>query len=161
MKIIDNKGKLFGLINIIDLTVLLILVLLVGFGVSKTLNTNTTIVNKTQKVQYKIEINRVRDITVDAIEVGETLKEFKKNIVIGKIVSKDVENAIDIVKTSDGKIVEAEIPNKYKITLTIECDANVTNTLISTNGEELLVGKSLFIRGSKFFTSGVMVGVEQ
>ena len=159
MKIIDNKGKLFGLINIIDLTVLLLIILLVGFGVNKTLHKNPTIVNKTQKIEYKIEINNVRNITNDAIEVGEPLKEFKKNIVIGKIISKDVENAIDLVKTSDGKIVEAPIPNKYRITLTLECDANVTNTLISTNGEELMVGKSLFIRGSKFFTSGVIVGV--
>lgn len=161
MKIIDNKGKLLGLINLIDLTVLLLIILLVGFGITKTLNTNSTIVSKTQKLEYKIEINAVRDITVKAIEVGETLKEFKKNIVIGKIISKDTEDAKETVRTSDGRIVEATIPNKHRITLTVECDANVTDTLISTNGEELLVGKSLFIRGSKFLTSGIIVGVEK
>ncbi len=35
MKIIDNKGKLFGLINIIDLAVILIFVLLIGGGVKR------------------------------------------------------------------------------------------------------------------------------
>ena len=77
MKIINEKGKLFGIINIIDLIVLLVIVLLVGGGV-KRMNKKPAVVAETKKALITIEVSDIRTPTVDGIVVGEPLYHYDK-----------------------------------------------------------------------------------
>lgn len=95
MKIIDKRGRLFGLINIIDLFISIMLIVLIGFGAYKVLKVNPTVAVNTQKVTMVYFIQEVRDVTFNAIEEGEIAKDYDKNTVYGKIVKKEAFPAKD------------------------------------------------------------------
>ena len=91
MKIINEKGKLFGIINIIDLGVILIIALLIGGG-AKRMKKNPGITAETKKALITIEVSDVRTPTVDGIVIGDPLYHYDKGEKIGDIVDKKVEN---------------------------------------------------------------------
>ena len=159
MKIIDDKGKLFGLINIIDLFISIMLILLIGFGAFKVLRVNPTVAVNTEKVTMVYFIQEVRDVTLNAIEEGEIAKDYDKNTVYGKIVKKEAFPAKKMVETADGKVVEAEVPNRYDVKVYIEGDAVVSKTGIYMGSQELRIGYTAAIKGKKFGTRGFIYDV--
>jgi len=159
MKIIDEKGRLFGFINIIDLFISIMLIVLVGFGAYKVFRVNPTVVVNTQKVTMVYFIQEVRDVTYNAIEVGEIAKDYDKNTVYGKIVKKEALPARKMAETADGRFVEAEIPNRYDVKIYIEGDAVVSRTGIYMGGQEVRVGYITSVKGKKFGTRGFVYDV--
>ncbi len=159
MKIIDEKGKLFGIVNIIDLFISLMLIVLIGFGAYKVLKVNPTVVVNTQKVTMVYFIQEVRDVTYNAIEVGETAKDYDKNTVYGKIVKKEALPATKMVSTADGKVMEAEIPDRFDVKIYIEGDAVVSKTGVYMGGQEVRVGYTASVKGRKFGTRGFIFDV--
>lgn len=154
MKIIDKRGRLFGLINIIDLFISIMLIVLIGFGAYKVLKVNPTVAVNTQKVTMVYFIQEVRDVTFNAIEEGEIAKDYDKNTVYGKIVKKEAFPAKKMVETSDGRVVEAEIPGKYDVKIYIEGDAVVSKTGIYMGNQEVRVGYNAAVKGRKFGVRG-------
>lgn len=159
MKIIDEKGRLFGFINIIDLFISIMLVVLIGFGAYKVFRVNPTVAVNTQKVTMVYFIQEVRDVTYDAIEVGEIAKDYDKNTVYGKIVKKEALPAKKMAETSDGRFVEAEVPNRYDVKIYIEGDAVVSRTGIYMGGQEVRVGYITSVKGKRFGTRGFVYDV--
>lgn len=159
MKIIDEKGRLFGFINIIDLFISIMLVVLIGFGAYKVFRVNPTVAVNTQKVTMVYFIQEVRDVTYDAIEVGEIAKDYDKNTVYGKIVKKEALPAKKMAETADGRFVEAEVPNRYDVKIYIEGDAVVSRTGIYMGGQEVRVGYITSVKGKRFGTRGFVYDV--
>lgn len=159
MKIIDEKGKLFGIINIIDLFISIMLIVLIGFGAYKVFRVNPTVAVNTQKVTMVYFIQEVRDVTFNAIEEGEIAKDYDKNTVYGKIVKKEALPAKKMVSTADGRVIEAEIPNRYDVKVYIEGDAVISKTGIYMGGQEVRVGYNAAIKGRKFGTRGFVFDV--
>ncbi|MCK9217452.1 MAG: DUF4330 domain-containing protein [Firmicutes bacterium] len=159
MKIIDEKGRLFGFINIIDLFISIMLIVLIGFGAYKVFKVNPTAVVNTQKVTMVYFIQEVRDVTYNAIEVGEIAKDYDKNTVYGKIVKKEALPAKKMAETADGRFVEAEIPNRYDVKIYIEGDAVVSKTGIYMGGQEVRVGFATSVKGKRFGTKGFVYDV--
>ncbi|KGG80517.1 hypothetical protein Y919_05630 [Caloranaerobacter azorensis H53214] len=160
MKIIDNKGRIFGLINIIDLTVLLIFVLLIVGGGYKLSKSKPNVVAEGQKVLVKLEISNVRKPTVDGIEEGAILYHYDRGQVFGKIVEKKVKNFKEAVTTSDGKIVMADVPGKYVIDLTVEADAVITDQVIIVGGEHTRIGTQFRLKNKNVAVFATVLGIE-
>src|SRR5690554_1165418 len=89
MKIINEKGKLFGLINIIDLAVVMILGLLVVGGAMR-MKSKPIVVSETSKAYITYEVQDIRMVSVDNIEVGDPLYHYDKGDFVGTIVEKEV-----------------------------------------------------------------------
>ena len=139
MKIIDDKGRLFGIINIIDLFISILLIVLIGFGAYKIFRVNPTVAVNTQKVTMVYFIQEVRDVTYNAIEEGEIAKDYDKNSVYGKIIKKEALPAKKMAETADGRFVEAEIPNRFDVKIYIEGDAVISKTGVYMGGQEVRV----------------------
>lgn len=159
MRIIDEKGKLFGIINIIDLTVLLIIVLLVGGGIKRA-KTKPELITETKKALITVEVSEIRKPTVDALVVGDSFYHYDKGVLLGKIVDKKVEPYKEAVESGDGKWVLAEVPEKYVVKLTIEADAKVTPDLVSVEGEHIRVGTQFRLKNKKVAIFGTILDVE-
>ncbi|EOC99537.1 DUF4330 domain-containing protein [Caldisalinibacter kiritimatiensis] len=160
MKLIDDKGKVFGIINVIDLTVLLILILLVVGGGYKVLNSQPQVVNKSENVVVKVEISGVRKPTVDGIKVGDFLYHYDRGNLFGKIVDKKVENYKEEVPTSDGKIVLADVPNKYRVILTVESSATITDQVTIIGGEHTRIGTQYRLKNKNVAVFSTVLGIE-
>ena len=159
MKLIDEKGRLFGLINVIDLFVLTMIVCLIGFGGYKMLRVNPRIATENKDAVIKLLITDVRDVTVNAIAEGETTRDFDKNTLLGTIVKKEVKNTTKQVTTSDGRIVEAEVPGKFDVMFHIEGKATISNNTILMGNQDIRVGKQLGIKGLKYAVRGTVMDI--
>jgi len=160
MKIIDNRGRLFGLINIIDLFITIILIALIGFGAYKVLKVNPTVAVDTEKITMVYMFQEVRDVTYNAIEEGEIAKDYDKNSVYGKIVKKEAMPATRLVNTDDGRVVEAPIPGRYDVKIYIEGDAVISNTGVYMGNQEVRIGSPLGgIKGKKFAVKGFVYDI--
>ncbi len=161
--IINEKGKLFGKINIIDLSVILILVLSVaaivykfGFSAHKEAGvTDTTL-------HYEFKIKAVRQMSVDCLKVGDEMTDWETGTPIGKIVDKRVEQAVEFVNMADGSLgVEQPIPNKFDVYLTIECDARVTEDGYYLNGTRQITHfEDLLIYNRDIDVNGTVIEIQ-
>lgn len=158
MKIIDNKGRLFGIINVIDLAVILIFATILIFGISRmTKNTATSRETKTAIVTY--EISDVREVTVNNINVGDSLYHYDKGTYIGTIVSKDVQNYKDETD-SNGTWYNSDVPGKYNVIIEVEAQIEETDQYYLVGGEQTRVGNQFRLKNKNFTSFGTCFGVE-
>ena len=101
-------------ISVIVLVLILILATVVKFGNYNKTNDETA---KIDTIDYKIKISNVRNYTVDAFVIGDTVYDNQTNVEIGKIIEKEVTDAKGYEITKNGKIVETKVPNKYDLPL--------------------------------------------
>lgn len=158
MKIIDNKGRLFGLINILDLAVLIIVLGILVFGFSR-VNKNTVAKKETKTAEITYEIKKVRQVTVDAINVGDPIYHYDKGTYIGKIISKDVKPFSEEVEY-EGKYVMAEVPERYVVTIVVQADIEETDQYYLAGGEQSRVGAEFRLKNKEFASWGTIMNIE-
>jgi len=159
MKIINEKGKLFGIINIIDLIVIVVLALLITGGVKRVKTTRPDMVSETKKATVTIEISEIRNATVEGLAVGDPIYHYDKGNYFGKIVDVKVEPFKEAVE-SDGKWVNREVPEKYVATLTVEAEAVETPDVVIIGGEQTRIGHQFRLKNKKVAVFGTILGVE-
>ncbi len=132
--IIDKKGKLFGKINIVDLCVVVVIIIgICGVVFTKTkLDNEKILANKDEmliktsseldKLEVKLELVEVRDVTRDAIVVGDEVYLTANDKVIGTIVRVESEPSSHHVTSNDGTVYMAQIPDRYDVTMVMEVD---------------------------------------
>ena len=143
---IDNKGKLFGKINIIDFIVVLIIAIAVILSAIKfNINPVKNNVNETT-FQYTLEVKGVRNFTVDAFQKGDLIYEGKTENLLGTIVDIKTTHAQKYLADATGEIVLAEVPEQYDLSLTIECNGVKSDKGLETpTGEKISLNKTINI----------------
>ena len=116
-KIIDEQGKLFGLINLFDLGLIIILLLL-GIKVLSDYRPAPLDLSERQ-VAVGLAVKNVPAYLADNIKVGQDLFLDGSNIYLGKIYTKRVGPA-EILVTENGKIVVAESPRNVDLRLELK-----------------------------------------
>ena len=161
MKIIDSNGRLFGKINILDLLIIVCVIVLL-FSVKVKYDKSPSQMSSDKKIVYTVEIEDVRQPTVDAIyekQKNVTDKETKKNL--GKIIDIKPVNAKESVKLTDGtyKVVEKE--DKFDVTLTLEVSGTETyDNYFTSTGKKLIVGENISIHNKKVVVNGMIKSIE-
>lgn len=152
MKIIDRQGKLFGVINILDLFLILILIGAGIFAASKFLGTGDEGILTTgekQTVTYKLYNSAEHSFVIDRIKPGAVIRNADNNQVIGQVLDIEKYPGKTYLATADGEMVLSEVPNKYESIITIRTTEAVGSTP-SVGGVNLLVGNRLRIKGADF-----------
>lgn len=158
MKIVNEKGKLFGLINIIDLAVVLILALIIVGGVSR-FRTKPIIANDDSNAVITFEVKDIRMATVENINVGDPLYHYDKGGYIGDISSVKVEPYMEPVEL-DGKWVNAEVPEKYVAIFTVEGEVRDNPDFIVSGGEQTRIGVEFRVKNKKIGLFATVVKME-
>ena len=134
--LLDEKGRLFGKISVVDIGVLLLIFALLGgiyyryFAVDK--NNSAA---KFDTLEYTVVLAEgVRQQSVDAIEIGANIYDAKTDTPMGKIVSKEVIPAVEQLTKADGTIVMAEKPERFNVRITIQVPGNETKYGFRANG---------------------------
>lgn len=159
MKIIDEKGKIFGLINIIDLAVLLILVLLVGGGL-KRMGKGPMSMGKTKPATITVEVPNIKENTVDAIFIGDPIYHYDKDQQFGKIVDKKVEPYKEPAKDGNGNTIMKEVPGKYTVILTVESEVEEDPNAIMVGGEQTRVESAFKFENKNVEFTGTVLAME-
>lgn len=133
--LMDEKGRLFGKISIVDIGVLLLIAVLIGgvyykfFMVDKDQNAA-----KFDTIEYKVLVEEVRQQSVDAIEIGADIYDVKTNSPMGRITDIEVLPATDQLTKADGTMVIAEKPERFNVLITIRVPGIETKYGFRANG---------------------------
>lgn len=156
---IDNKGKLFGKINIVDLFVILIIIVAAIFTYFKfNVSKHSDITTSNGKAQFTIRVKDVRDFTANNFEVGHKVYDHESGKCIGVIKKVEVSDAYDYITKTDGTIAYSKRPERYNVELLIETDAVVNEKGINAGGTRTLYYNQKSVIYTKFVqTEGTVV----
>lgn len=151
---IDEKGRLFGKLNIVDLLVLLVIVIAAAVLGYKFLSPNSSVaVNpKTTHVTYKVLVESVQPEVYENIQqyIPSTLMasgEMLDGQVVAVEAAPHTTNAT--VSASGDTVMISTDKGLLDLTFTIEC--NVVNTITTEIGtQEVRLGKSHIVKTDKF-----------
>lgn len=149
MKLIDEKGKLFGKFNAIDICVIIIVIVL-AFGAfyKFRVNDKTKISGAMLPITYTVEVKRIRDYVYNNVKEGDLLYDKTSGNCIGKIVKINGTPAMESLSTIDGSYKNVEVQNRIDVVFTIEGEGVKSD-------KEYLINKTYeLVRGSskKFMT---------
>lgn len=127
-KWIDEKGRLFGKVSLIDIFVILF-ALLMAFAVYLRFfsNETTSIRGGNDTFTYVARINGLRQWTVDGFHVGDKLWEEEHDTCMGTIKAIEVVPASWEYDLMTGEVVQASPENRYDVYLTIEAEGLVSD----------------------------------
>ncbi len=161
LKIIDKKGRLFGLVNLIDLFVLLTLLLL---GAALLLRFTGLRDMRHEvggtPVTVKVVINEVRIETVEAIEVGDVVRDATGGQIFGTVIDKQWEIHLRQVTTADGAVVWAEVPERYTVYVTVDARGHDLGHVLRIASHELRVGSSVTLFSRDYSVASTVLEYE-
>ena len=156
-----KNGKLFNKINIIDLCVVLVIVLLIVGAVVKFGKFNSKTEEASQStMEYRFAVNNIRDYTVDAFVVGDSVYDSQSGAYIGKITNIEKNEAKTYEAISTGEVIDVKNPYKFDILLTIEAPITVEKDAYYINNTiELKVNSAKTIETKYVKTSGIVYDI--
>ncbi len=114
--------------NWVDGLVIVVVLLLIAGTAVKFLVKDTTNINKAQEqFQYQLLIHGVRDITVDALQVGDTVYDNEGKGAVGVISNIEVSDAPYVVSRPDGTMVQGTMEDRYDVVLTLDAQGEPTD----------------------------------
>lgn len=159
--ILDKKGNVFGKFNIIDVSVVIVLIA-AAIGISARFMSSAA-KNAKEKVKfsYVVEIDGVRQYTVDALNKKGKVSDLKGKSEIGEIKSVKSQPMKTQSFMSDGRMVFAEVPEKYTVLVEIEGEGKESdNSYFVGNDVELSVGSTMSMTTKYANSSGKVKSIE-
>ena len=158
--IVDDKGKLFGKINLLDLFIILILIAAVAFGGWYFMRYKNRSSDKLT-VQYTVEVKAKQDDYFEHILPGEQVVDGKTKQYMGKIVSYEKKPAVIKAQDDEKKqIVSTTVPGYYDAYIVIEVEADVAYPDIKSGDVTLKIGKEAAFRSETVAMHGYIVNME-
>lgn len=145
--------------NFVDFVIIGLVIVLLAAGTYKLFFINKGLAMQNGVIEYKILIENIRTPTVESMKEGQTVKDVQSNIVIGTIVNKEISPYKQAVPTLDGRVVQAEVPEKYNVIVTIRSPAIVTDNNITIGNKEIKIGATISIKSNIVSVNGIIYGV--
>ncbi len=170
MKIIDEKGKLFGKVNVIDILVILVIAAVVavlawkaGSKVGEAVGSNES---KSVTLEYEVSVNAVSATICDNVEKIDFSDTTRSQIMNdGKLVDAHI---LSCARTpyylteagEDGTLLRVEDPQRGVLSFKIRAQATLTDYAYGVGSQEVRVGKSYIVKTTELELTGTVTGVE-
>jgi len=147
MKIVNEKGKLFGIINIVDLAVLLIALVVVYAAAIKFSGgeINTPITNSKRTATVTIMGLGQQDYLFSAFKKGDQLMYGKLYIDDTYIQNVELKPFIINATLPTGKVIPTEDPRKKDIYITFTTPVDANSSVLKVGSTEVRVGETFVI----------------
>lgn len=164
MKLLDNKGRLFGKINLIDLAVIVLLIFAVAVtGIKITQNQTDIVDGNDATLRYTLYIRSLREVSVEAL-LAETDKiiDAEYGGEIGHVVGDILKTAAtDTILLEDGTYTTITYDDRYDLYVTLETPIIETETGIFTlDDRRMYFGGTVGINNGHVETFGEIVDLE-
>ena len=164
MKIIDDKGRFLGIINFLDMTVLLTIILLIGsifYTYPNRINSKyIEHPSKNQEIFVTLFITGIRDISVRAVNEGDLFRDSETKATLGRVIDKTVSNAQMVTTNEAGDVIYTFIPERYDMKITLECRGTISEDNVKISNEPIHIGESIILESKILKTNGVVFGIE-
>ena len=143
---IDNKGKLFGKVSIIDILIIVVVLAVAAGVVYKFKQSKVAGFVPQQDIEIQFYQEDTPDFATNDIRKGDTVKDPARNAVFGVVKDVTVGNSISWAADSRG-IQTASSREGYKsILVTVEGKGIYSDNGVTFSGSDYFVGKTLEIR---------------
>ncbi len=176
MKIINEKGKLFGIINIVDLLALLLIAFVVFAVAWKVFGDRIAADNEAKREQaeldaqiasrvhvtYTVRCSTLRSVYYDQLREFGFPQQLAVNngpVDAAYIVDAYTEPTEGIAYNDEGEYVQGEYGDRVDVVVTIEADVPPT-PFIKVGTQELRVGKSHIVKTQFWEISGIIETID-
>lgn len=156
-KIVDEKGRLFGRINVIDLIVLVLIVAVAAVVALKFLGKDAGIPgdNSTTQIEYTVKVPLVQESVYETVKAqveagGEGAQLMADGSMLDAYVLEvSSEPYLIPVEKDDGTVVASAQPGYVTVNFTIR--ATITNPITQAVGtQEVRIGKTHIVKTKTF-----------
>ena len=163
---IDEKGRLFGKINIVDLLVVLVIIIAAVFVGMKFLGggsgTGGAVSGGKTRIVYTVLVENVRPEVYEnvkaCVDAGDATLMASGEMLDGRVTDVTAaphEESISVSSTGNAVIIPVG-KGHLDLTFTIEC--NVLNTITTEIGtQEVRIGKTHIVKTDKFELAGGVI----
>ncbi len=146
--IIDNKGKLFGKISVIDIVIVLVVVLAVAFVGYKFVKSGTTntVFNKAQDVKITFYVEETNDFAAASINVGDNVVDFIQSTTVGHVTKVEKAPSVAFSPSADGRLVKATKEGYASVKVTVEGKGILGSNGLTISGNDYLIGQNYNIK---------------
>ena len=148
--LIDEKGKIFGKISIIDILIVLIIIAGVAGVFYKFNKVNLLSPSKSNDIQTVFFVEETPNFVTTSIKKGDIVQDAIKASSFGKVSTIEVGNAISYSNDANGQITKSSKPdyNSLKLTVTGKgvYTASGVSSGVSFSGSDYFIGKNYEIR---------------
>ena len=129
MKFIDENGRLFGKVSIIDVIVVLVVAALAVALSFKQEQTHTGTSTPNDKITFQIQATAVRNYIADAVEVGDLIydKDYSSGGALGTITDIQVLPALRTTQFDDGTFEVVPVADSVTLLITVEGEGVMTD----------------------------------
>ena len=147
--------------NWVDGVVIAVILLLIAGTVLKFVVLDPNARQKqTVDFTYQVEINGVRQYTVDALQVGDTLFDDAGKAAVGVIESIETEQAQTVGYMPDGTAVLAPVEDRLDVTLTLRAQGVPEKDFYKVGTYEIKVNQTSLYFTKYSIWSGRVVSIE-
>ena len=121
--LISSKGKIFNKVNIIDIIIILLLIVIITGVYFRFKGNNIVAENENCDFYYSMTVREVREANKNMLEKSIDTPfrlEGKINSSMGTLVKVETSVAMGEIEKTDGSVVNAEVPGKYDVVLTLK-----------------------------------------
>ena len=135
---VDNQGRIKGRVSIIDIIIVLAIVgIIAGIVYRRAAPHIYDILRPDSEFIVVFEVNRIRSIIAhDTVRVGDMLFRQHERQALGRIIDVEHLPAIDVMHRTDGTIILAEMEDRYRAFITVECVGSITDRGFFVNGSK-------------------------
>lgn len=117
-RLIDEKGRIFGVVNILDIFIVAIVVMVIAAIFSR----GEAIIPKKDTLIATFYIEEAPDFAVDAINNGDPVTEATFSSSVGKVTGKETGPSVSWARSLDGEVKKSTKDGYSYAYVTMECE---------------------------------------
>lgn len=147
MTLVDEKGRLFGKVNVLDLVVVLLILAVIGrFGLRQFRAVEVAPTGEEKEIEIVVRLQAVAQPTIDYLPVGTEVTDSRNNIIFGTVVAAKVEPALVVSAGDDGRVHEILSKERFDYYLTVRGPAKVTSAQVTMANFEIKIGRPNYFK---------------
>lgn len=160
--IIDEKGKLFGKISIIDIIIVLVVIVAIGgVGYKFTKSKTASPFVKQSPVIVTFYEEEAPGYAAKAIQKGNLAVEAEQNAVLGRVTDIKLDKSVSWAQSPIGQVIPSSREGYNSLFVTIEGEGIFGETGVKVGTGDYYVGKSVTIKIGKAIFSGRIYNIEK
>lgn len=163
-KIIDEKGKLFGLINIVDLMVLVVLLAIISVVAIRVVSPKrnaegTSVIDGKKEAYVTLYVQNAVKESLDTLKPGDKLVA-NNTFTTAEIVSIDSKPADFITTDAEGNAHVVPHPLWLDLIVVVKDEVNTSNPILKIGGQEARVNYPIILKTQQFEANSKVRSIE-
>jgi len=159
--IVDEKGRLFGKVNLLDLVVVLAILAVVGrFGYRNYMGKQVAPAGEDKQIEVTMKFAAIQQPTIDFVPVGTQIYDSKSGGYLGKVVAVRSQPAIVFLLSEDGRMYETPSKERLDFYMVVAGRGRVSPNGVTLGDFEMKIGRTNYVKSPLWAGYGVTWNID-